>query len=149
MSKKLISDFDVPNSLQQIYSLPHAVASETYIWSFQYKVLNYILYTNTKLYKIGLVLTDKCTFCRSSKEDLYHLFFECSHVQSFWKKITSWWFNLGKENINVTLKEIILGLPNRTDIINYLLILGKLCIWECRKASIYPDFAMFLKIVKI
>ena len=149
MSKKLISDFDVPNSLQQIYSLPHAVASETYIWSFQYKVLNYILYTNTKLYKIGLVLSDKCTFCKSSKEDLYHLFFECSHVQSFWKKITSWWFNLGKENINVTLKEIILGLPNRTDIINYLLILGKLCIWECRKACIYPDFAMFLKKVKI
>ena len=57
--------------------------------------------------------------------------------------------NINVKNINVTLKEIILGLPNRTDIINYLLILGKLCIWECRKACIYPDFAMFLKKVKI
>ena len=82
MSKKLISDFDVPNSLQQVYPLPHAIASESFIWSFQYKALNYILYTNTKLYKIGLALSDKCTFCNSLKEDLYHLFLECSHAQS-------------------------------------------------------------------
>ena len=46
------------------------------------------------------------------------------------------------------LNDIILGLPNRTDIIN-LIILGKLCIWECRKAGIYPDFALFLNKVKI
>ena len=148
MSKKLISDFDISNSLEEIYSLPQTVASETYIWSFQYRVLNYILYTNAKLFKIGLSLNDKCTFCDSSKEELHHLFFECSHVQIFWKTFSSWWFELVKENITLTLKDIILGLTNRTDIINYLIILGKLCIWECRKAGIYPDFNIFLKKVK-
>ena len=145
MSKKLISDFVISNSLEEIYSLPRTVASETYIWSFQYRVLNYILYTNAKLFKIGLSLNDKCTFCDSSKEELYHLFFECSHAQIFWKTFSSWWFELVKENITMTLKDIILGLLNRTDIINYLIILGKLCIWECRKAGIYPDFSIFLK----
>ena len=49
----------------------------------------------------------------------------------------------------MTLKGIILGLLNRTDIINYLIILGKLCIWECRKGGIYPDFNIFVKKVKI
>ena len=49
----------------------------------------------------------------------------------------------------MTLKDIILGLVNRTDVINYLIILGKLCIWECRKAVIHPDFNIFLKKVKI
>ena len=101
---------------------------------------NYILYTNAKLFKIGLSLNDNCTFCDSSKEELHHLFFECSHAQIFWKTFSSWWFELVKENITMTLKDIILGLLNRTDIINYLIILGKLCIWECRKAGIYPDF---------
>ena len=43
------------------------------------------------------------------------------------------------------LNDIILGLLNRTDIINYLIILGKLYIWECRKAGIFPDFNIFLK----
>ena len=55
---------------------------------------------------------------------------------------------LVKENITMTLKDIILGLLNRTDVINYLIILGKLCIWECRKAGIHPD-NIFLKKVKI
>ena len=64
------------------------------------------------------------------------------------KTFSSWWFELVKENITLTLKDIILGLTNRTDIINYLIILGKLCIWECRKAGIYPDFNIFLKKVK-
>ena len=67
----------------------------------------------------------------------------------FLEKITSWWFNLDKENINVTLKEIILGLPNKTDVINYLLILGKLFIWDCRKICIYPDFALFFLKLKL
>ena len=116
---------------------------------FQYRVLNYILYTNTKLFKIRLSLNDKCTFCDSSKEELYQLFFECSHAQIFWKTFSSWWFELVKENITVTLQDIILGLLNRTDVINYLIILGKLCIWECRKAGIHPDFNIFLKKVKI
>ena len=49
----------------------------------------------------------------------------------------------------MTLKDIILGLLNRSDSVNYLIILGKLCIWECRKAGIYPDFNIFLKKVKI
>ena len=49
----------------------------------------------------------------------------------------------------MTLKYIILGLLNRTDIVNYLIILGKLCIWECGKAGMYPDLNIFLKKVKI
>ena len=149
MSKKLISDFDISNSLEEVYSLPKTVASETYIWSFQYRVLNYIVYTNSKLFKIDLSLNDKCTFCGSSKEELHRLFFECSHAQIFWKTFSSWWFELAKENITMTLKDSILGLLNRTDIVNYLIILGKLCIWECGKAGIYPDFNIFLKKVKI
>jgi len=48
----------------------------------------------------------------------------------------------------VSLKDTILGLLNRTDIINFLVILGKLCIWECRKAGIFADFNIFLKKVK-
>ena len=120
-------------------------------------MLNYILCTNSKLFKIDLSLNDKCTFCSSAKEELYQHFFECSHAQIFWKAFSFWWFELVKENITVSLttsktmsplKDIILGFLNRTDIINYLIILGKLCIWEFRKAGIFPDFNIFLKISK-
>ena len=107
-------------------------------------MLNYILYTNSKLFKIDLSLNDKCTFRDSAKAELYRLFFKCSHAQIFWKTFSSWWFELVKENITVSIKDIILGLLGITDIINYLIILGKLCIWECRKAGIFPDFNILL-----
>ena len=102
--------------------------------------------TSAKLFKLGLPLNDKCTFCDSSKEEWYHIFFECPmDAKVFWKTFSSWWFELVDENITVTLKDIILGRLNRTDFINYLINLGKLCIWECKKAGIYPDFNIFLK----
>ena len=59
------------------------------------------------------------TFSGSSKEELYHLFSECSHAQIFWKIFSSWWLELVKENITVSLKDIILGLLNRTDILQF------------------------------
>ena len=71
--------------LEKHYFLSHNVVSETYVLSFQYQLLNYILFTNAKLLKIGLLLTDQCTFCNVNEETLYHLFFECSHVQAFWR----------------------------------------------------------------
>ena len=111
--KRLIS-----NSLEEIYSSLRTVASETYIWSFQYRVL--ILYLSSIFFKIDLSLNDKCTFYGSSKEELYLLFFECCHAQIFRNTFSSWWFKLVKVNITVSLKVIIIGLLNRIDIINSL-----------------------------
>ena len=51
--KMLIADFKLSN-LQKKISLPYRIASETYVWSFQYRMLNFILFTNDKLCKTGL-----------------------------------------------------------------------------------------------
>ena len=71
------------DQLIQIYRLPHLVASEPYLKAFQYKVLNAILFTNTKLYKTGFIEDEKCSFCRHEPETLYHLLFHCPHSEPF------------------------------------------------------------------
>lgn len=38
---------------------------EAYVKACQYKVLNHILYTNTKLYKLGFTEDERCSFCQS------------------------------------------------------------------------------------
>lgn len=129
--KKLTADFELSNT-QEVFSIPCLVASETYVWSFQYRVLNFILFTNDKLFKIGLSDSDKCSFCGTYTEDLYHLFFNCSFVQAFWNVFTVWWFDLSGEYLTLSLKDIMVGLLQRNDSLNYLIILGKLTIWECR-----------------
>ena len=87
--KKLTVDFELSN-VQDVFSIPYLVSSETYLWSFQYRVLNFILFTNDKLFKIGLSDSDKCSFCGTYTEDLYHLFFNCSFVQAFWNVFIVW-----------------------------------------------------------
>ena len=53
MSNRLINDFDVAETLIKILFLPRNVASETYVKSLQYRLFNYILFTYTKLSKLG------------------------------------------------------------------------------------------------
>ena len=72
--KKLIADFKLSNP-QKNFSLPYRIASETYVWSFQSRMLNFILFTNDKLFKIGLSDSDKCSFCGTYSEDLNHFIF--------------------------------------------------------------------------
>ena len=42
-------------ALKKAFCLPHSVGFEPYVQAFQFKVLNSILYTNSKLHKIGYI----------------------------------------------------------------------------------------------
>ena len=93
--KTLSADLELSNSLQEVFSIPYYATGETYVWSFQYKLLNNILFTNTKLFKIGLIESEQCSFCTIIyKEDLYHLFYDCSYSRAFWNRFCNWWTNL-------------------------------------------------------
>ena len=140
----LKADLKISDPLQEVFSIPYNAADETYVWSFQYKLLNNILFTNTKLFKIGLIESEKCSFCEIYKEDLYHLFYDCSYARTFWNRFCNWWSNIRSENLGLSLKDVIVGILNRNDLLNYLIILGKLCIWECRRNKAIPKFDLFL-----
>ena len=150
----LSADLELSNTLQEVFSTPYDVASETYIWSFQYKLSNNILFKNAKLFRIGLIESEKYSFCAIYKEDIYHLFYYYSYVRALWKRFCNWWSNLLSENLSLSLKDIIVGILNRKDILNYLITLGKLCvyiymyiyiyIWDCGRNKSVPKFDMFL-----
>ena len=148
--KKWRADFELSNA-QEVFSIPYLVASKMYVWSFQYRVLNFILFTctNDKLFKIGLSDSDKCSFCGTYTEDLYHLFFNCSFVQAFWNVFTIWCFDLSGEYLSLSLKDIMVGLLQRNDLLHYLIILGKLTIWECRKNDTSLIFDCFCTRLKL
>ena len=142
--KTLSADLELSNSLQEVFSIPYTTARESYVWSFQYKILNKIMFTNTKLFKIGFIESDKCSFCKIYKEDLYHLFYDCSYARSFWDTFNIWWSDLRGENLRLTLTDVIVGLFDNNSLLNYLIILGKLTIWECRRNNSLPKFYLFL-----
>ena len=47
--------------------------------------------------------------------------------------VSVWWSGISGENLSLSLKDIIIGFLQRKDLLNYLIILGKITIWESRK----------------
>jgi len=61
MLNRLITDFDVEDMLNKIYLLPQTVVNEPYVWSFQYWLLNYVLFTiNPRDNEMTTVWAKKC-----------------------------------------------------------------------------------------
>ena len=123
---------------------------ETYIKAFQHKDLNNIVYTNTctKLYKIGFA-TDRCSFCKLEPETLNHLFFFCMHSVGYWKEFESYFHSLTNEFIYITLQDVLLGvITSICPLLNYLLSIDKIYIWECRRTRTLPNINGFKLKVK-
>ena len=136
-----VNEFDLTgDELQKAYILSHSVCCEPYIRAFQYKVLNSILYTNTKLYKIGFATDDNCSFCKSNPETLSHFFFDCLYSHTFWKEFESYFHSISEEPVSLTLKDVIIGfVDSKRPLLNYLLLIAKLYLWDCRRTSMLPE----------
>ena len=136
--------------LKKIFRLPHKVSFEPYIKAFQFKVLNSILFTNTKLCKIGYISDDNCSFCKSEPEALYHVLFYCSHVQRFWKDFEYYFYLLTKEFFHLTLRDVMIGiLYEKGPLLNYLFLIAKSFIWGCRRNQTLPNITAFKERAKI
>ena len=62
----------------------------TKLINFSFKFLHRRISTNNFLKKIGLVDSEKCTFCEKETEKLAHLFWTCPKTQVFWTDFKVW-----------------------------------------------------------
>ena len=132
------------DQLNEMFLLPHKVSFEPYMKAFQYKVLNSILFTNTKLCKFGYIPDDKCSFCKSEPETLNHVFFNCRHARHFWKEFERYYYLLTRKLVHLTLKDVIIGIINvQCPLLNYLILIAKFYIWGCRRNQAFPSITAF------
>ena len=61
----------------------------TKLITFNFKFLHRRISTNNFLKKIGLVDSEKCTFCEKETEKLAHLFWTCTETQVFLGQLQS------------------------------------------------------------
>ena len=107
--QKLQSNFHFnSDNLKQIFKLPHSIVVESYVKAFQCKVINSILYTNTKFYKIGFRTNDLCTFYDNQPESLTNLFYHCSRSKQFWIEFELYWCLISNQPIRLCLKKCAL-----------------------------------------
>ena len=146
---KLKSKFSIDNvEIKKAFSLIRTCICETYLQCFQFKILNDVLFKNSRLAKIGLIQSDHCTLCNIGVETMDHLFFYCFYSRVFWEEFESYWFAIAKEQRKLELKTILLGVTDtKCPLFNYLIVLGKLYLWNCRRNKSLPFFSSYKELI--
>ena len=115
----------------------------------QYKVLNSILYTNAKRFKIlDISSMTKVLFCKTEQETLCHFLFHCQHSNMLWKNVEQYYITITKEFHALYLREVIIVIT-KCPLLNYLILIGKLHLWDCRKKQVIPNMEGFKFKVRI
>ena len=112
------------------FTLPSVVAKETYLQSFQYKIVTRILNCNYNLYKWGIKTSPACEYCCEVDTITHHLY-ECCEVETFWNQVQLWIYDKLEVMLHFTVCEILFGVIESDDlirVINYIILYGKLYI---------------------
>ena len=78
---------DYNNDGTAIYTLPHLITNNTFMRSFQYKILNNVLFLNKILHTFGIKPSPLCCFCNLYDETPYHMFYEYDHDKCLWSDL--------------------------------------------------------------
>ena len=135
-----------------VYKLPFCCTKASKLIIFQFKFLHRRLATNDYLKKIGLREDDNCTFCKSEKESLEHLFWHCRESCLFWEGFQKL---LSKHQVTVKANNyplaLVLGLI--TDVFSqtqqyFYFLVARYFIWTCKLKEILPKLSNFPNFLK-
>ena len=73
--------------------LPRLATYNTYMQSFQYKLLNNVLFLNEKLHIFGIKSSPLCSFCNLCHETPLHMFYECDSIKCLWSDLVHYFQN--------------------------------------------------------
>ena len=73
--------------------LPGLATYNTYMQSFQYKLLNNVLFLNKKLHIFEIKSSPLCSFCNLCDKTPLHIFYECDSVKCLWSDLVQYFKN--------------------------------------------------------
>ena len=122
--------------------LPRLIAYNTYMPSFQYKVLNDVLFLNKKHHTFKIKPSPLCSFCNLHDETPFHIFDECDRVECLSSDLIQC-FQKSIILSTLTSKNTIVGILDSTSndsifknnkvFINSILLIFKLYVYESRE----------------
>ena len=74
-------------------------------------------------------------------ESLEHLITSCHYSKNFWAEVIKWFYKQGIKIVNLSDKDIMLGIVGCNDelFVNHVLLLAKQYLYYCRKKSSLPS----------
>ena len=136
---------------KSIYLLPHKVVLDTYLVTFQFKIIHRIFPCNYKLFIWNINDSPCCDLCGKTDNLEHHLYY-CSDTDRFWTQVKQWLNNIFELKLDFTVLEVLFGLVNMEQkywyMVNYIIIIGKYFIYRSRKNGshiVFTNFQNYLK----
>ena len=129
-----------------MFVLPWHVTIDSKLRVCHYKIVNGLVPTSVWLKRIGKRDTKESTFCKIADETLNHLLFTCHYVTQFWINVKQLFHTINFP-MSITLYEAMYGIiPSNTfdtKISNFVLLMGKHFILQCKYTSVIPNISRF------
>ena len=135
-----------------IFNRAFIVCEETYLQSFQYKIIHRIFPCNYWLNIIKIKDNAICENCLT-EDTLSHYFVKCLQVQPFWHQLCNWWSKLYNASFYFNEMTVLFGVRITTEeslLFNYILIIAKWFIYATKRVNCNTnvDFFKFLPFLK-
>ena len=144
MELKLNIDY---NEWQSIQMHGHKISMATRLQLFQFKVLSKKLITNVHWNRWDRTVSDLCTFCKSAKETVIHLLWECKEAQILWKAITKWFKEILEIHVEIDLQVIICNKyrgRGEKNLIDTIILIAKNYLYICRCKQEQPKLIQLM-----
>ena len=136
--------------------LPRLITYNTYLTSFQYKILNNVLFLNKKLHTFGIKASPLCSFCNLYNKTPYCIFYECDRIKCLWSDFVQCFQN----NLilpTLTPQTATFGFLTNNDSIfennkclsNHILLIFKLYVYKSREKKLININNLIVEIRKI
>ena len=126
--------------------------------SFQYKIINNILYLNKKLHNFGIKPAPLCSSCNLYGETLFHMVYECDCVRFLWSRLVQCFQNT-LILPNLTPQTAILGILDSVSnnsffeknriLMNHIPLIFKLYVYKSREKKFININNLIVEICKV
>ena len=102
--------------------------------SFQYRLLQRGIVTNVQLLKWKMSPNDLCTFCKSERETLSHIFYDCSEIFSVWVELVQLLEARYNKKVELSRKNVIFNslVKPKRNVINFICLIFKQYVYRQR-----------------
>ena len=123
---------------KQVHGNVFKCTKDTYTQWFQTRIIHRIIPTNSLLFKMKLIDTNSCTFCKRYEETILHLFHECEHTKSLINNIATMLCTFD-HTLQIDSRTLLLGTCTPNVQLDRLLLELKKYIYHCRKKQKIPS----------
>ena len=129
------------------------MTANSHLRSFNYKIINNVLYMNEKLFQFGKTQSPLCSFCHNEAETILHVFHKCSVTKTLWNQL-SLFFETDLDFPDLPPQAALFGFINESDdnlniLQNHILLIFKLYIYQSRERGVLNLNGLIKNVTKV